>query len=128
MADMLAQGDAWLNEQRNAHMASEVTYARGASTVDLNATIGRTEFEVIDQYGVMTKVQSRDYILTAADLIIDAEVVTPKRGDKIRETDGDTVYIYEVMSPGQHPEWRYSDHSRLSLRIHTKQIGTEAAS
>ena len=50
----------------------------------------------------------------------------PQRGDRVRETQGATVFVYEVTAPGKEPCWRYSDAYRKTLRIHTKQIDTEA--
>jgi hypothetical protein len=52
-------------------------------------------------------------------------VVLPQRGDRIRETDGATTYVYEVLAPGDEPHWHYSDAYRQTLRIHTKQVDTE---
>ena len=34
MGDLLAQGAAWLEQQRTRHLATTVTYVRGASTAD----------------------------------------------------------------------------------------------
>ena len=40
-----------------------------------------------------------------------------------RITDGGSVY--EVMAPGTEPPCRYSDPHGVTLRIHTKLVGTE---
>jgi len=125
MADMLEQGASWLDDQRHQHMTRSVSYARGSSTVEVQATIGRTEFEQADEYGIVHKVESRDYLIRAADLVLDGQPTLPKRGDQIRETDGTTTIVYEVLSPGDEPIFRYSDPYRKALRIHTKHIATE---
>ncbi len=39
-------------------------------------------------------------------------------------TDGDTTFVYELMSIGNEPPWRYSDPFRIKLRIHTKRVDT----
>jgi hypothetical protein len=49
----------------------------------------------------------------------------PERGDAIREQQDGKVYVYEVMAPGKEACWRWSDPYRQTLRIHTKQVGTE---
>ena len=125
MADMLEQGAGWLDNQRHQHMTRSVSYARGASTVEVQATIGRTEFEQADEYGIVHKTESRDYLIRTADLVLDGQATLPKRGDQIRETDGETTFVYEVLSPGDEPVFRYADPYRKALRIHTKHIATE---
>jgi len=126
MADMLEQGASWLDDQRHQHMTRSVSYARGSSTIEVQATIGRTEFEQADEYGIVHKVESRDYVIRTADLVLDGQPTLPKQGDQIRENDGETTFVYEVLSPGDTPVFRYSDPYRKSLRIHTKHIATEA--
>lgn len=125
MADMLEQGASWLDDQRHQHMTRAVSYVRGASTIEVQATIGRTIFEQADEFGIVTKTESRDYLIRTADLVLDGQTTLPKRVDQIRETDGTTTFVYEVLSPGDEPVFRYSDPYRKSLRIHTKHIATE---
>ena len=127
MADMLEQGASWLDDQRHQHMTRSVSYARGASTVAIQATVGQTEFEQADDVGggIVHKTESRDYLIRTADLVLDGQATLPKRGDQIRETDGTTTVVYEVLSPGDEPVFRYSDPYRNALRIHTKHIATE---
>ncbi len=122
---MLEQGAAWLDDQRHTHLTQLVSYQRGVDVVELAVTIGRTEFEQADEYGVLHRIESRDYILRTADLVLAGETVLPKAGDQIRETDGAVTHVYEVMAPSGEPPWRYSDPYRVALRIHTKHVKTE---
>ena len=121
MSDMIANGMAWLGQQMLASAAQTVTFARGTVTVDISATIGRTEYEVDGGTGVLVRIQSRDYLVAADDLILDGELIFPARGDKITEHVGTTDYVYVVAAmPGQsHYQW--ADHARAILRIHTKE-------
>jgi len=125
MPDFLEQGSAWLADQRVRHLSRPVTYVRGDDSVELDAAVGRTVFEVDNGTAVLEKVESRDFLVRAADLVLDAQRVLPERGDKVRETQAGTVYVYEVMAPGREPCWRYSDPYRRALRIHTKLVDTE---
>lgn len=125
MADLLEQGSAWLEDQRTRHMTRTVTYKRAGKTVDVQATIARTEFEQADEFGVIHKTESRDYLVLTADLVLEGEQTLPKAGDHVRETDGSTTFVYEVMAPGDEPPFRYSDPYRRTLRIHTKHVATE---
>jgi hypothetical protein len=122
---MLEQGASWLDDQRHQHMTRTVTFVRGTSTIDVQATIGRTVFEQADEYGIVQKTETRDYLIRTADLVLDGQVTLPKRGDLVRETEGTTTFVYEVLSPGDEPVFRYSDPYRKTLRIHTKHIATE---
>ncbi len=124
--NLLEQGAAWLEAQRHAHMTRTVVYERSADSVELLATIGRTEFEQADEYGVIHRIEARDFIVRAADLVLGGEAVLPKAGDRIREPEGAVAHVYEVMAPSGEPPWRYSDPYRMALRIHTKHVKTEA--
>ena len=70
---------------------------------------------------IVERWESRDYLIQAADL----DLGEPQRGDQIRETQGATIYKYEVMAPGKEPAFRFSDPYRKTYRIHTKLVGTE---
>ena len=111
---------AWLAGKRKSYMAQTVTYSRGEDEVELLATLGSKVFRMPDEYGVDIRIETRDYLITAADLILDGSVVTPNPCDRITESGGE---VYEVMSPGaDEPHWRYSDAYRRTLRVHTKQV------
>jgi len=125
MPDLLEQGAAWLEDQRTRHLSRTVTYLRGGDSVDLPATIGRTEFEQADDYGVVHRTESRDFVVLAADLVLGGVPILPQAGDRIRETADGQIFLYEVMAPGGEPPWRYSDPYRRALRIHTKFVGME---
>jgi len=126
MTNLLKTGSDWLEGMRKEHATSSVVYWRGVNSVTVVATIGQTIFAITDEYNVEVRTVMRDYLIQTADLIIDGSVVTPARGDRIKETVGESVYVYEVMGPGNNePEWRYSDDFNKTLRIHTKKVDTE---
>lgn len=143
---LLSKGAEWLERQRHAYLTVDVEYQRDVSVPDgqtvlphqhedtevrehlsssgtpgqlaLRATIGRTIFETTDDYGQLIRIESRDFLIRASDLIISEQITTPKPGDLIHESS----FTYEVMSPVGEPEWRYSDVNRQTIRIHTKQV------
>lgn len=119
MADLLARGSAWLAGQRKRFGASAVTYRRGESSVSILATVGRTERQIDEGNGLLTRVESRDYLVTAADLVIGGAAVFPRAADQVVEADGS---VYELMDfPGE-GFCRWSDPYRVTLRIHTKRV------
>lgn len=69
MTDLLDEGMAWLSEQMQNFASQPVTYVRGDLSVSVQATIGRTEFETVDAYGVVQRVVSRDYLFPAEALV-----------------------------------------------------------
>ena len=124
MGDLLQTGGEWLQAQRHAQLSHAVSYHRGGESVELDATVGQTIFEVEREFG-LERVESRDFLIRAADLLIGAAVVEPQAGDRIKETVGADVLVFEVIAPGAEPPWRYSDPGRKTLRIHTKRVDTE---
>ena len=124
MADLLADGAAWLAGQLKSHASQAVTYERGVDSVPVQATIGETVFEFENADGDLERWESRDFLIDTADLVLAGSPTLPSAGDRIRETVGTTTYLYEVMAPGNAPHWRYVDAHRNKLRIHTKLIET----
>ena len=131
MPDLLEQGAAWLDEQRHNHLTRTVTYVRGDDSVDVQATIGQTNFRFDDRFsgasggGATIRHVARDYLIRTGDLVINDQVIEPRRGDRIREVIGGQALEHEVMSPnasGGEPEWRWSDPFGKTMRIHTKKV------
>ena len=128
MGDLLDRGAAFLDAQRHQHLSRPVVYRRGTDEKEVQATIGKTEFEQVDDVGgagLIHRVESRDFLVRTAELDLGAGPILPRAGDQVRETVGTSVFVYEVNAPGGQPPWRYSDPYRRVLRIHTKHIGTE---
>lgn len=125
MGDLLDRGAAFLDAQRHQHLSRLVLYRRGTDEKEVEATIGKTEFEQADDAGLIHRVESRDFLVRTADLDLGAGPILPRAGDQVRETVGLSVFVYEVNAPGAQPPFRYSDPYRRVLRIHTKHIATE---
>lgn len=126
MGDLLDRGSAFLDDQRHRHLSRTVLYRRGADEQEVQATIGKTEFEQADDAGLIHRVESRDFLIRASDLDLGAGPTLPRAGDQVRETSGSQVFVYEVNAPGGQPPFRYSDPNRRVLRVHAKHIGTES--
>lgn len=123
MADLLANAATWLAQQRTKHLTQQIVYRREMDSLTVPATIGKTEFEVDDEFGVVQRIESRDFLILVSDLILDGTVTLPERGDVIEEQAGTQTMQYEVTAPGKEPCWRYSDLYRQTLRIHAKLMG-----
>ena len=116
MTDLLKQGSEWLEQMRTSHCSSPVTYRRGQTEVTLNATSGKTDFEVDDESGLTVGSHVWDFLILAVDLGFD-----PEPGDVVAANGRK----YEVMSLAGDGCWRWSDPYRQTYRIHTKDTGTD---
>ncbi len=125
--NMLRRGEEWLSGKMLAHASGDVEYVRAESSVGLPAVIGRTPFEEADEHGVIRRSESRDFIFSASSLILDDEITTPRKGDRIRELIGDKWQIYQVGTQGSEPAFRFTDTSRRVIRVHTFHVGEETA-
>ena len=125
MGDLLDRGSAFLDDQRHRHLSRTVLYRRGAEEKEVEATIGKTEFEQADDAGLIHRVESRDFLIRTANLDLGAGPTLPRAGDQVRETVGTSVFVYEVNAPGGQPPFRYSDPYRRVFRVHSKHIATE---
>jgi len=126
MGDLLRQGSQWLAGVLKQHAASPVTYSRppadeDGETVELEiaATLGKTDYEKSDQYGLPVGATASDFLVSAADFT--GTFGEPQVGDRIVFAGA----VYEVLElPGQGC-WRWSDGFGNTMRIHTKRIGAE---
>lgn len=125
MGDLLEQAAGWLDGMRTAHLSKPVLYCRGSDSAEVPATIGKTVFEIDDGSGAVERFESRDFLIAATALALGGAATLPQPGDKVKETAGGKVLVYEVMAPGKEPCWRWSDPFRRTLRVHTKQVGEE---
>lgn len=124
---LLEWGQRWLNNQFQQFASREVVYQRGASTLTVQATVGRTLLKLDDGYGgVLLQWTDRDFLIRAEDLVISGQTILPQRGDTIHEVQSGVTYTYEVLAPGKEPVWKWSDLYRSLLRIHTKQIQVQS--
>ena len=86
--------------------------------VTVKATFGRTNYEVEDNYGISVSSYIVDFLILASAM--DA-FIEPEMGDQITVSGR----VYEVMAITGQGHWQWSDQHRVTMRIHTKEIGAE---
>lgn len=120
----LAAGMARMRARMKAFAGTAVTYRRGDDSVELTATVGKTIARVDRGYGATIRMELRDYLVEAEDLVLGGAAVEPAAGDRIEETDADgTIWSYEVSKPDStEREWRWHGRDRRTYRIHTKLL------
>jgi hypothetical protein len=100
-----------------ANAGTLITYARGSVSVTLMSTVGRTPFEVMDGE-MMIAYESRDFIVQAADLVLNGSAVIPASGDTITDAAGN---VYEVAVPKPLYVYESIGADGTVLKIHTKR-------
>ena len=125
MPDMLESAVGWLGDMRSQHLSRTVTYARGAESVELSATLGDTRYELTDDAGATVQAKATDFIVTADELVLGGAVTKPQIGDRIRLPAGAKVLVFEVLDLAGAGHYRPADPFGKALRIHAKQIDEE---
>ncbi len=122
MSNRLKTGERWLADMQKTWASETVQYARANAGSYMSATIGRSEFNVEDISGAMLRVETKDFIIFASDLVLNSTAVEPAHGDRITEGG----FVYEVSPPGPGiNHWSWDGSHRNRYRIHTKLIGPE---
>ena len=125
MVDLLQAGSDWLQAKRKACMARPVTYTRGAEQITVDATLGRTRYEVEDGYGLRVTAGVMDFLIGTDELILSGAPALPEPGDQIRVERNSAIEVFEVMALSGIGHWQYSDPYGRTLRIHTRQVKME---
>lgn len=117
---MTVQTDAIIAGFKSARSISGVTitYTRGVASVVIRALRGQTQLGEQSADGIVSVTNSSDYFVLASDLVLSGSAVLPARGDTI--TDGGETFT--VLCLASEPQWRYTDHERVIIRIHTKEL------
>ena len=114
---MLQQAARWLRNQcRDALAVLAVYQPRHGDERVLKAVLGATLFEAPDDYGIVTRTETRDFLVAVEEMPDE-----PQKGDAFLWN----ATRYEVLSAKGEPCWRWSDAYHLIRRIHTKEIGHE---
>lgn len=125
---LLAGGNAMLNRHLHGDGSTgggdavAVEYRRGAESLALaDAVVGRTAFVSNQQGAARVERSDRDYLIPAASLGAFGE---PQVGDRITETVGGEVRVYECRPPrtGEKPA-RFSDPTETVWRVHCRRVG-----
>lgn len=119
MADMMAAGAAWFEDQRKRHLTVAVEYRVGGSSnpIPCQATIAVGRWEHINTAGQVVRMETRDFIIANDELL-----VTPQRGDTITLVEGGVESVCRVVIPdGGDQAWRWADRLHVSRRIHTQE-------
>lgn len=119
MADLLLTAETWLGKIHKDHVSQTVTYQRGSSTVSVSATMCPSEVDQTLNGQMIVGYVRKDFLIHAADLILEGRQVSPEVGDTIAY--GAQVYRVVSQNTGEKP-FRESGAGGVVLRISTKQV------
>jgi len=109
----------------NSAAGETVTFVRDAATAEVTAIPTVPELAVEDDDGMVTQWDGLDWLVLAEDLTLDGLPVEPKRGDLLKRTQTDGIYVYETMAPPGLAHFAWVGPYRLQYRIHTKLVKVE---
>lgn len=125
MNTLLERGLSMLARTAPKAAGGRIIYSRGDDAVWLDATWGRTEFNVDAGDGsVRVEHSDRDFIVDADCLILGGQLAKPQRGDRItvvNEERGDQD-VYEVLAPSGEAVYRPCDSEGRMIRVHGKKL------
>jgi hypothetical protein len=105
-----------------------VTYTRrlGASEerqISLVAVVGqhRHENDLNQNQVGRFDYSKRDYLVMAADLVLDGQTFLPQAGDTVIEMVGGVERRFVLMSTVSEGAWRYTDQTETIIRLHTEE-------
>lgn len=118
MANLLKQGQALIAATLKSHGSETVTYRRGANSVSIAASVGRPDMTLGPEFGGgHLRMNTKEFVITAADLVINGVAVSPATGDMIDVAEGEATNRYRVGPDGGLPEFENADAFGIMLRI-----------
>jgi len=123
MTNIMRQGAELLSEVRHSSTVESITYKRDALSVSISATIGRVQDDRGDIEDAAFFSEMVDFIVRAADLVLDGSQTLPQDGDTIEYDSGDGVVVYQVRRDELDQTYRRCDEFGLDMRVHTMRKG-----
>lgn len=120
MPTLMARGATWLADKLQDAAGRSITLHWRNKTLSVTGTVTRMEYEVTDESGVTTLLESWDWTFTASELVIDGETVRPTKGYQIR----DGANRYDVMPVGSKPPAEPLDSHETLLVVHSKKVSS----
>ena len=118
MTTLLERGMTMVARVLPEAAGGDIVYSRGASSVTITATFGRSQFMVESAGETRIEHTDRDFLFPAASLVLDGVAVTPQKGDRV--TVG--AEVFEVLPIDGKQCYRTSDPQGTMIRVFTKKI------
>jgi hypothetical protein len=129
MTNRFDRAAARLDARLSGFASSLVTYTRPSTnqSVSILATPGRTPYEIDTGAGVLVPYESKDFIVSVADLILAGSPAVPQVDDTIT-SNGKTYTVADLGSAASGGMMKCYQSVALNLRyrIHTKVTGASS--
>lgn len=116
---LLDSASQWLDETLASANGESVTYTIQTDSLSVSANIGQTPVGQVLENGVLQTWQSQDFLISAALLVSGGTTFKPEVGHTITHNGNN----FRVSNLDDGRCYRFTDPSRRTLRIHTKEIG-----
>ena len=141
--NLLKVGANWLKGTLQENAGETVQYVRRPASTEgelrqpeefeATAVVGQTEFTLETDETISGTWISQDFIFSieafhqtrTGEQGQPIDFVPPRGGDEIRRVVGEFVEWFKVLTPGDEPEWRFTNKQQNALRVHTKLIRRE---
>lgn len=98
-----------------------VTYRRSTIETEITAALGKFRGDATLADDLTTTSRVFDWLFKTSD--IEQQFERPMAGDQIELTNGESVTVFEVTSPGgAEPSWSYRDGGMQLIVAHTKIV------
>jgi hypothetical protein len=122
MPDVLQTAAEWLGDMFQAHASETITYCRGSTRLEFDATCDKPrelrEKAKGNAEGFADVMHSdRDFTFPIEEM---ASLSQPQNGDRIERATGE---IFEVLPIAEEKAWRKCDALGKYVRVHCKFVG-----
>jgi hypothetical protein len=121
MTTLMQRGDSWLAGKLQVAAGRSVTLHWRNKSVPVTGTVTLQQYEVVDENGLTTLVESWDWTFTAAELLLDGQLVRPTKGYWLSETLNSEEVRYDVMPVGNKPPTETVGAFETRVVVHTKR-------
>jgi hypothetical protein len=124
MSNLFEDAAAWLGERLKENVGLAGVYERaGQQSASITASVAMHDYEVVnEETGIPETVRAYDWTFTPADLVVGAQTVTPRSGDRWKATIAGVLETYEVLPIGKLPCYERLDAHGVLLLVRTKKV------
>lgn len=102
-----------------AHVqGGDILYQRGANSVTITATFGRSQFVVEAAGETRIEHTDRDFLFPAESLVLAGQATVPRKGDRITVAGE----VFEALPVDREQCYRRADPQGNMIRVFTKRI------
>lgn len=117
MSNLLRRGQQLIASTLKAHGSDTATYRRNAASVSIAVSAGQPDQAFEAMGGGRRRNDRREFIITAADLVLSGEVTRPLANDVIDLVEDGVTKRFLVSPDGGQPEYELADAFGIMLRI-----------